>query len=80
MADKSELTSIQDRFTPVLSVDPNYLDLMEQCDSLRRSNLQLREEILLLDRENNELKKETKPKGQCELDGSRVEISHHIIN
>ena len=74
MADKSELTSIQDRFTPVLSVDPNYLDLMEQCDSLRRSNLQLREEILLLDRENNELKKKTKPKGQCEFDGSRVEI------
>ena len=74
MADKSELTSIQDRFTPVLSVDPNYLDLMEQCDSLRRSNLQLREEILLVDRENNELKKKTKPKGQCKLDGSRVEI------
>ena len=46
---------------PILTdVDPNYLDLMEQCESLRRSNLQLREEILIIDNENNDLKKKTK--------------------
>ena len=47
--------------TPILTdVDPNYLDLMEQCESLRRSNLQLREEILIIDNENNDLKKKKK--------------------
>ena len=62
MADDNEIIK-QDRFSgePALTiVDPNYLDLQEQCESLRRSNLQLREEILLLDRENNDLKKKTK--------------------
>ena len=63
MADNETTLIKQDRFSgePVLTiVDPNYLDLQEQCESLRRSNLQLREEILLLDRENNDLKKKTK--------------------
>jgi hypothetical protein len=38
---------------------PNYQDILDQCDSLRQSNLQLREEILRLERENAEIKKKT---------------------
>mgnify|MGYP002050240776 FL=1 len=34
-------------------------DMIDQCDSLRRSNLQLREEILRLERENAEFKKQS---------------------
>ena len=41
------------------NLDPNYQDILDQCDSLRRSNLQLREEILRLERENAELKRQT---------------------
>ena len=40
-------------------LDPNYQDILDHCDSLRRSNLQLREEIVRLERENAELKKQT---------------------
>ena len=41
------------------NLDPNYQDILDQCDSLRRSNLQLREEILRLERENAEIKRQT---------------------
>ena len=36
----------------------NFEQLLDQCETLRRSNLQLREEILRLERENAELKKQ----------------------
>ena len=58
---KTQREIINSSSTPILTdVDPNYLDLMEQCESLRRSNLQLREEILIIDNENNDLKKKKK--------------------
>lgn len=57
----NEIISNSTNTNPILTdVDPNYIDLIEQCESLRRSNLQLREEILIIDNENNDLKKKTK--------------------
>ena len=60
MADGGEETNENiEIIIPYESLDPNYQDILDQCDSLRRSNLQLREEILRLERENAELKRQT---------------------
>ena len=49
-------------------------DMLDQCDSLRRSNLQLREEILRLERENAEFKK------QSLIDKNNLKSSEHYEN
>ena len=54
MADEDVNTSSEN-----INLDPQYQDVIDQCDSLRRSNLQLREEILRLERENAEFKKQS---------------------
>ena len=60
MADGGEETNENiEIIIPYENLDPNYQDILDQCDSLRRSNLQLREEILRLERENAELKRQT---------------------
>lgn len=68
------------RETESQEVDSNYQDMMDQCDTLRRSNLQLREEVLRLERENAELKRENlnlKINNNCE-DNKSGPTSIHI--
>ena len=59
MADRFDSFSVSREDPLFAGLEGQYHDLVDQCDSLRRSNLQLREEILRLEKENADLKRQT---------------------
>ena len=61
-----------------IKLDPQYQDVIDQCDSLRRSNLQLREEILRLERENAEFKKQNLIEKQEKYENISGPTSLHV--